>query len=256
MGWPWAGEPVGPVGVPAEIVEQGPVAQRGRAAGPAARGEQRRAAHRQQRLLVEGFLQQRVLAPGQRARRGGLASIGEPGVEVTPRRVDAPMVGLELDGDAGMGRLERGEPRQQPLLGHCLDRDDAHPPGGGALLLGDAVDLGQDALDLLEIGPAAAVEVHAPAPSLEQLSVQMLLQGADAVADGCGGNPELPCRPARSSGGGRRPRRSAGCRAGAGGTRRRSERGPLVKRDCDDDGVVHQSTRDDGMTEAEPEPTP
>ena len=33
-----AGEPVGPVGVPAEIVEQRPVAQLGRAAGLAARG--------------------------------------------------------------------------------------------------------------------------------------------------------------------------------------------------------------------------
>ena len=37
-------------------------------------------------------------------------------------------------------------------------------------MLGDAVDLGQDALHLLETGPA--------------LGVEMLLQGADAVADG------------------------------------------------------------------------
>ena len=101
------------------------------------------------------------------------------------------MVGLELDGDAGMGRLERGEPRQQPLLGHRFDRDDAHPPGGLALLLGDAVDLGQDALHLLEIGPAATVEVNAAALALEELGAQMLLQGADAVADGGGGNAEL-----------------------------------------------------------------
>ncbi len=101
------------------------------------------------------------------------------------------MVGLELDGDAGMGRLERGEPRQQPLLGHRLDRDDAHAAGGRALLLGDAVDFGQDTLHLLEIGAAAAVEVHAPAPALEQLGVEMLLQGADAVADGGGGDAEF-----------------------------------------------------------------
>ena len=60
-----------------------------------------------------------------------------------------------------------------------------------ALLLGDAVDLGQDALHLLEIGPALGVKAHAAAPSLEQLGVEMLLQGADAVADGGGGNPEL-----------------------------------------------------------------
>ena len=59
--------------------------------------------------------------------------------------------------------------------------------GGGALLLGDAVDLGEDALDLLEIGPAAAVEVDAAPPALEQLGAEMLLQGADAVADGGGG---------------------------------------------------------------------
>ena len=101
------------------------------------------------------------------------------------------MVGLELDGDAGMGRLERGEPRQQPLLGHRFDRDDAHPPGGRALLLGDAVDLGQDALHFLEIGPAAAVEVDAAALALEELGAQMLLQGADAVADGVRGDAEL-----------------------------------------------------------------
>ena len=60
-----------------------------------------------------------------------------------------------------------------------------------ALLLGDAVDLGQDALHLLEIGPALGVEMHAPAPSLEELGVQMLLQGADAVGDGGGGDLEL-----------------------------------------------------------------
>ena len=53
------------------------------------------------------------------------------------------------------------------------------------------MDLGQDALHLLEIGPALGVEVHAPAPSLEELGVQMLLQGADAVGDGGGGDLEL-----------------------------------------------------------------
>ena len=53
------------------------------------------------------------------------------------------------------------------------------------------MDLGQDALHLLEIGPALGVEMHAPAPSLEELGVQMLLQGADAVGDGGGGDLEL-----------------------------------------------------------------
>ena len=32
--------------------------------------------------------------------------------------------------------------------------------------------------------------------------------------------------------------------------------GEVYRLTRDDDGVVHQSTRDDGMTEAEPEPTP
>ena len=53
------------------------------------------------------------------------------------------------------------------------------------------MDLGQDALDLLEIGPAAAVEVDAAPPALEQLGAEMALQGADAVADGGGGDAEL-----------------------------------------------------------------
>ena len=53
------------------------------------------------------------------------------------------------------------------------------------------MDLGQDALHLLEIGPAAAVETHAAPPTLEQLGVEMLLQGADSVADGGGGDAEL-----------------------------------------------------------------
>ena len=59
--------------------------------------------------------------------------------------------------------------------------------GGRALLPGDAVDLGLDALHVLETGPAAVVEVDAAAPSLEELGVEMILQGAAAVADGGGG---------------------------------------------------------------------
>ena len=53
------------------------------------------------------------------------------------------------------------------------------------------MDLGQDALHLLEIGPALCVEVYAPAPAFEELGVEMLLQGADAVGDGGGGDAEL-----------------------------------------------------------------
>ncbi len=53
------------------------------------------------------------------------------------------------------------------------------------------MDLGQDALDLLETGPAAAVEVDAPAPSLEELGAEMVLEHADAVGDGGRGDAEL-----------------------------------------------------------------
>ena len=53
------------------------------------------------------------------------------------------------------------------------------------------MDLGEYALDLLEIGPAAAPQAHAAAPALEELGAEMLLQGADAVGDGGGGDAEL-----------------------------------------------------------------
>ena len=49
----------------------------------------------------------------------------------------------------------------------------------------------EDALHLLEIGAAAAVEVDAAPAALEELGVEMPLQGADAVADGGGGDAEL-----------------------------------------------------------------
>ncbi len=61
---------------------------------------------------------------------------------------------------SGQEDLERGDPRQQQLLGHRLDRDDSHPPGGHALALRDAVDLGQDALDVLQVDTPTAVEAH------------------------------------------------------------------------------------------------
>ena len=53
------------------------------------------------------------------------------------------------------------------------------------------MDLGQDALHLLEIGPAPGVEAHAAPAALEELGVEMHLQGADAVADGGRGDAEL-----------------------------------------------------------------
>ena len=53
------------------------------------------------------------------------------------------------------------------------------------------MDLGEDALHLLEVGLAAAVEIHAPAAAVEQRYVEMLLQHADAVCDGCRRHAEL-----------------------------------------------------------------
>ena len=68
--------------------------------------------------------------------------------------------------EAPDGRARRGKAAPWVTVGsrnrHRLDRDDAHPPGGRALALGDAVDLGQDPLHLLEIGPAAAVDSCSP----------------------------------------------------------------------------------------------
>ena len=131
------------------------------------------------------------LAARQRARRGGLARVGEPGVEVAAVGVDAAVVGLQLDGDAGVRRLESGEAGHEPLLGNRLDRDDADAAGPAALALGDAVDLGEDALHLLEVAPAAAVEAHAAVAAVEQRHVEMLLQRPDAVGDGGRGDAEL-----------------------------------------------------------------
>ena len=66
------------------------------------------------------------------------------------------------------------------------------------------MDLGEDALHLLETGPAAAVaadllvigaapvvEAHAAALSLEEFGAEMVLQHADAVGDGGRGDAEL-----------------------------------------------------------------
>ena len=58
-----------------------------------------------------------------RARRSGLADICDPDIEIALRRVDAAMVGLQLDDEAGVGQLEIRQPRQEPLLG-----DDAAEP--------------------------------------------------------------------------------------------------------------------------------
>ena len=187
-----AGEPVRPVGIPSQVVEQRPVVvQVGRAAGAAAGREQGGAADGAQVLLVERLLEQGVLAPGDGARGGGLAGVGEPGVEVAAVGVDAAMVGFDLDGDGVVDGLERGEPWHEPLLGDGLDGDDADASGPAALAFGDAVDLVEDALHLLEVGPPAVVESHAPRPAVEQRDVEVFLEHADAVGDGGRGDAEL-----------------------------------------------------------------
>ena len=46
------------------------------------------------------------------------------------------------------------------------------------------MDLGEDALHVLQAGPAAAVEAHAAVAAVEQRHVEVLLQHPDAVGDG------------------------------------------------------------------------
>ena len=101
------------------------------------------------------------------------------------------MIRLQLDRDRGVLGLEGGEPGHEPLLGDRLDRDDADAPGPAALAPGDAVDLGEDALHLLQAGPAAAVEAHAAVAAVEQRHVEVLLQHPDAVGDGGRGDGGL-----------------------------------------------------------------
>ena len=64
-------------------------------------------------------------------------------------------------------------------------------PGPAALPFGDAVNFGEDALHLLQVGLAAAVEAHAPVTAVKQRNFEMLLQHADAVGDGGRGDAEL-----------------------------------------------------------------
>ena len=100
-----AREPVRPVGVPSEIVQQGPVMQLDRIAGLSARLDKARTADRKQILLVQRLLEQTL-----RARRSSLADVCDPDIEIASRRVDAAMVGLQLDDDTRVGQLEIREP--------------------------------------------------------------------------------------------------------------------------------------------------
>ena len=53
------------------------------------------------------------------------------------------------------------------------------------------MEFGEDALHLLQIGLAAAVDAHAAMAALEERHLEMLLQHADAVGDGGRGDAKL-----------------------------------------------------------------
>ena len=73
--------------------------------------------------------------------------------------------------------------------------------GGGALAVAEAAavgveggrlaDVAEDALDLVEVGPAAAVEADAARAADEEGGLEMVFEHADAVGDGGGGDAEF-----------------------------------------------------------------
>ena len=63
--------------------------------------------------------------------------------------------------------------------------------GQRRLALGDAVDLGEDALHLLQVGLTAPIEAHAAMEAVEERDIEVLLQQPDAVRDGGRGDAEL-----------------------------------------------------------------
>ena len=117
----------------------------------------------------------------------------DPQVEIAPPGINVVVVGLELDGDAGVGAAEGCEPRHQPHLGHGLDRDELENPWAGfvAVASDDLADLGEDAVDVAEAGLAAVVEGDAAARAVEQGTAEVAFEHADAVGDGGGGDLEL-----------------------------------------------------------------
>ena len=59
------------------------------------------------------------------------------------------------------------------------------------MALGGVADVGEDALDIAEVGPPAPVEPDASSPAFEQGVSEVFLEHADAVGDGGGGDPEF-----------------------------------------------------------------
>ena len=67
----------------------------------------------------------------------------------------------------------------------------ATEPPAVAVVPGGLGEGGEDAPDLVVVGAPAGVEAHALGAAFEQGNFQMLLQHADAVGDGWGGDAEL-----------------------------------------------------------------
>ena len=76
---------------------------------------------------------------------------------------------------------EGPEPRDEPLSGDRLYRDDAVPSGQRRWQLGDAVDLGEDALHLLEAALAPAVKTYDAMTAVEERDVEIRLRHRDTV---------------------------------------------------------------------------
>ena len=165
--------------------------QLGGALGAAARFEQAGAADGEELFLVEGFFEEGVPSLAGGAGRRGLAGVGDPGVEVAAADIDAPVVGLQFDRDAGVGCLQGGEPGGEPSLCDGFDGDDPDAARPAAVTLGGVVDFGEDPLDVFEVGAAVAVQVDAPLVAVEQLRVEVLLERPDPVADRRGGDAQL-----------------------------------------------------------------
>ena len=170
---PLAREPVRPVGIPAEIVQQRPGVQIRGFAGLAARLDKGRTAHRKKRLL-----EQRLRAVRCRPRRPGLAGVRDPDIEIAPLRVDIAVVGLQLDSDPRMGGPQVRQSRHEPFLGNRLDRDDAQTMGrlfpkldrqlaANRYLAGDGFSIADiTAYVAIDFAGRAEIEIPADCPNL------------------------------------------------------------------------------------------
>ena len=173
-----AREPVRPVGVPSEIVQQGPVMQVGRVAGPSARLEKGRTADRKQIFLVQRLLEQPL-----RARRSGLADVGDPDIEIasrgsTPRwSVSNSMTTPGWDNwkSASLGKSHfSATTSTETSFSRCV------PESARRRSVATWISA-RNALDILQIRLAAPVQADTTMAALEKRAVEMLFQYLDAV---------------------------------------------------------------------------